>query len=296
MENKTAKFLLSAGIFLFLVGSGVAAWAESCEVPMSCTTGSGWSIELLRAPTLQSAEVCKSALGLGVTECYLWEYEVQNSYGNTSGLTQLLLTIPTTCGGVEPLFAGADDPNIELYPPGVGDPTSKLGLDILTIAVARFEPNNTEGSFAFYSPEKTMAEATVAVSVKKGDGSCIIGGPSHSCYEEPEDIITLSSTEFISTYDDNTGRSQLFRIKRDQDTKCITDAFECYEDDCTSGRPLDSVPIEEALTLHNIDANGAPVETPGQWSGGTNQKCNEAIFKSVGNNTWVWISGRRVWR
>ena len=294
MKNKTMKYLLVTGIFLFFNVTGFA-WAETCQVPATCQTDSGWSIELLDI-TQQSETVCESNLGMGIEECYLWEYRVYNGTpGTTSGLTQLLLTIPTTCGGEEPLFAGAGDPNIDLFPPGVGDQTSGFGKDILNISVARFEPNNTGGLFSFYSPYKRMAEATVAVAVKKGDGSCLIGGPSHSCYEEPEDILTLSSTEFISTYDDNTGLSQLFKITRNADTKCIMDALECLNDTCSSFRQLDPVPIEDAITLHNV-VNGVPVDTPGQWSGGTNQKCNEAILKSVGNNTWVWISGRRVWR
>ncbi len=123
MKNKTMRYFLLAGMFLFFAGTG-GAWAESCAVPTSCTTGSGWTIELLGV-TQQPAEVCESSWE-GMIECYLWEYSSQLVW-------KYIRAYPTAshnsyhCGGEEPLFAAQD-----LYPPGVGDPTSKLGLDILT--------------------------------------------------------------------------------------------------------------------------------------------------------------------
>lgn len=282
MQKKIRYFLL-AGLFLFFASTGVA-WAETCEVPTDCDTDSGWHIQLLEV-TQQSTEYCNEILG--IEECYRWRYQVYNQDGTTVGLTQLLFTIPTLCG-VQPLFAG-DEANPSLYPPGDGDPTSGFGKDIESISVARFEPNSSGGFFSFYSPEKTMTEATVAVAVKKGDGSCLIGGPSHYGTETNEEPFTVSSEQIITTSD-----GERFWIVEDIDTQCIKEAYEVNEDG-TKGRLLTQELIE--INLYSKaglepGADGNPLE----YVGLTNQKCNRSIAKSKGPNTWYFISGRWMWR
>ena len=295
MKTKTMKYLSLAGVFLFFSSTG-AAWASTtppvpsdCELPNCCLAKIGFNdfsrVELIGGPTLVEGTCdLRSAYGEEVTvePCYEYEYRItmSQSYRRYDPEDYIYFTFPYD--PVNEILIGGED-LIKLYEPGEG--VVLWAKDIYQIFVAKFLlPEANE--FKIYSNVDQMSLATVGLQSGLKVGSCGIYGPAPPIYD-PSEVFTLSSTEYINTSD-----GKLFKIIRDANTQCIIDAYECLDaPGCAEPRQLTSDPIGEVIKVKNGE-----FESDGEWAGSSNQKCNEALLKSLGEHTWVWISGRRVWR
>jgi len=298
MKKKTTTIAFMVGMLLYFAGSAFAAWVanpENCVVPSCCQTvigKQGWQFQLIDGPTpVPSSERPEyDADGNLITweDTWKYTYEVIAS-DNTAAQSSILFTIPYAgpeeYGYKQVALAGDPDAPDALfyYTNAVGDPTTYFAQYVQQIRVAKVPPS--AGQYIFYSNVGTVSLGTGALKSGKDFGSCAIAVPDVNGYDSKA-VFTLSSVEYISTSD-----GKVFRIVRDADTQCIIEGCEWDNTSGVCGRYLTSVPIGEALTLHNDG-----VDSPGEWSGSTNQKCNEAIFKSEGDHTWVWVSGTRVWK
>ena len=301
MLSKTVKYLLLAGLFLFFSSMGSACASTQtpvpvdCDLPNCCIAKIGWNdfsrVELIGdGPTLvEGACNLQSAYGEWETvePCYEYKYSITipQLYTRVDPEDYIYFTFPYD--PVNEMLIGGED-LVKLYEPGEG--VLWFGKDIHQLFIARFllpEANELK----IYSNVDQMSLATVGLQSGLKVGNCGIYGPAPPIYD-PSEVFTLSSTEYINTSD-----GKLFKIMRDADTQCIRDAAECLDPpNCNSIRPLTASPIGEALQFVGVDGNNEPFVARGDWGGSINQKCNEAILKSVGDHTWVWISGRRVWR
>lgn len=297
--NKTTKYFLFAGLFLFFAGTTVAR-AVDCDTkdPKCCDVTlnkSKWQFILIGPELVDESTLPDRLKGMCTfydsdgtlvpdTDCYQYDYQAIPVSG--APINQMYFTFPYNYGPIPLYINGIED----VTEPGSEDGTATvdLGAYVQELFAGRIPPNSETGLYSFWSNISQLALSSIGATSKSEFGTCGILGPNPYFGYDPDEIYTLSSTECISTSDDNG--YGYYKITRDDNTQCITEVRQCNDNTCvTCDPPYVWVDIEDAIKY--IASDGTSIGA--KWSGQTNQICNESIIKA---NPWVWISGRRVWR
>lgn len=288
MQNKTNLYIFVAVMSLFFASTAVA-WQTECEEPYCCVAEDvgkdDWQFRLVGPVLVTDPATVTQCTGLG-DECYKYTYEIE-SYGGDN-ISLAFFTIPNKYGEEVEIVGQSDSYKYAPAGAGGGSESNYFAEDVQEIRVAEIPPNNDDGNFVFYSNIGSFNRITGYIKSGKSYGGCAIAGPDPNGYD-PNEVYTISAVVEMATSD-----NRFFRLKENLQTECIEAAWEITALGGTVIRPLEPALLEDNVQYYSNTLN--------KWEktkmiGDRNQRCRRAILKSWDdNNTWVWISGKRVWR
>lgn len=281
--GKKMRYFIFSGLFLFFASTG-GALASVCDLPLpdwcEANLGKGgiWNFEFISGPTLTTHEKCGS-----IEECYEYQYLITPP-DPLAPIGQAVLGVPSNC---ELQIEGAN----QVYDIGKGDPDG-FGAGYWNLFVARFPPVADDYLNGYlvtvYANTGGVGFATIGIYSKNYFGSCGLTGPDPNG-DNPNEVYTVAAITEMATQPDG----RIFRIWENADTQCIEDVCEIEVHGGPCIRQLNSVPLDETIQYDSEVIGWEPMIVIGN----RNQKCFRAHGRSEDkDHTWIWISGRRVWR
>ena len=285
MIKKISKTFLFMGMvaLVALYSSTGAVAQDECEVPLSCTTQSGWTITLMDGYPMEISP-----------DIYELKYSVKNQKGDTKGLNHINFSIPVCCP--DPISILYSEPAVHIYlPPGTPDDTTGFGKGIQQIFVLKWSLNDPQDTdWFFHTNTKELTKGSVGLKVGNKFELCEIAVPG--CPEPPPEFAqsAVNTMTYVTTVD-----GRLFKQMLDPATQCPTEIWEillCGANntverdgeirECTAGEIyewlLEKRPSSEILTAQHDDYDPAGVTSIAYPGGG----CGGAMLKSDGEHSW----------